>query len=84
MLKVTIYEQPNCVQCKSVKRRLDKAGVAYETAWLPDHQDLARSAIQKGFTSAPIVTVTDGDETLLEFGGYRPDYIKTLLDIVSE
>lgn len=71
MMKVTVWELPNCVQCNQTKREFDKRGIVYTT------RKLTPKAVDKflalGFTSAPIVE-TDAKR----WSGFRLDKIKSL------
>jgi glutaredoxin-like protein NrdH len=53
MMKVTVWELPNCVQCNQTKREFDKRGIIYTT------RKLTPKAVDRflalGLTSAPIV-----------------------------
>lgn len=71
MMKITVWELPNCVQCNQTKREFDKRGIVYTT------RKLTPKAVDKflaiGFTSAPIVE-TDAKR----WAGFRLDKIKSL------
>ena len=71
MMKITVWELPNCVQCNQTKREFDKRGIVYTT------RKLTPKAVDRflalGFTSAPIVE-TDAKR----WAGFRLDKIKSL------
>lgn len=71
MMKITVWELPNCVQCNQTKREFDKRGIVYKV------RKLTPKAVDKflaiGFTSAPIVE-TDAKR----WSGFRLDKIKSL------
>jgi glutaredoxin-like protein NrdH len=71
MMKVTVWELPNCVQCNQTKRELSKLGVIFET------RKLTPKAVDRflalGFTSAPIVETDDR-----RWAGFRLGKIKSL------
>lgn len=71
MMKITVWELPNCVQCNQTKREFDKRGIIYTT------RKLTPKAVDKflalGFTAAPIVE-TDAKR----WSGFRLDKIKSL------
>lgn len=71
MMKITVWELPNCVQCMQTKREFDKRGIIYTT------RKLTPKAVDKflalGFTSAPIIE-TDAKR----WSGFRLDKIKSL------
>ena len=57
MMKITVWELPNCVQCNQTKREFDKRGIIYTT------RKLTPKAVDRflaiGFTAAPIVETDD-------------------------
>lgn len=71
MMKITVWELPNCVQCNQTKREFDKRGIIYTT------RKLTPKAVDKflalGFTAAPIVE-TDAKR----WSGFRLHKIKSL------
>ena len=68
---ITIYTNPNCVQCDQTKRAFNSAGVAYETVDLSTNPDAVQMVLSKGHKIAPVV-ITDHDE----WSGFRLDRIK--------
>lgn len=74
----TVYTKSNCQQCVATKRLLDRRGVPYTTVDLDADASQIEVVKALGFTSAPVVTVTDGTRTIDSWGGYRPDKIKEL------
>jgi glutaredoxin-like protein NrdH len=70
-MKITVWELPNCVQCKQTKKEFDKRGIIYFT------RKLTPKAVDRflaiGFTAAPIVETDDR-----RWAGFRLDRIKSL------
>lgn len=73
MIKVTVWTNPNCVQCDATKKQFDKLGIKYEEQSLVDNPVALDLFKTQGFTSAPIVT-TDTKT----WSGFRLDKIKSL------
>jgi glutaredoxin-like protein NrdH len=71
MMKITVWELPNCVQCNQTKREFDKLGVIYSTRKLTPKA--ADKFLAMGFTSAPIVETDDR-----RWAGFRLGKIKSL------
>lgn len=74
MATVTVYTFPDCVQCSSTFRALDKHGVEYSTVDLSQHPkkiEYFRDTL--GLAQAPIVTA--GADS---WSGFRPDKITAL------
>ena len=69
-MSVTIYTNPNCVQCEQTKKFLDKEGIEYnvENLQAEENYDKLVAFVEQGFKSAPIV-VTDTET----WSGYKPD-----------
>ncbi len=71
MMKITVWELPNCVQCNQTKREFDKRGIVYTT------RKLTPKAVDKflnlGLTSAPIVETDDR-----RWSGFRLNRITSL------
>ena len=71
MMKITVWELPNCSQCMMTKREFDKRGIIYTTRKLtPKATD---RFLALGFTSAPIVE-TDSKR----WSGFRLGKIESL------
>ena len=71
MMKITVWELPNCVQCMQTKREFDKRGIIYTTRKLTPKA--ADKFLAMGFTAAPIIE-TDKKR----WSGFRLDKIKSL------
>jgi glutaredoxin-like protein NrdH len=77
-MKITVYTTPNCVQCQTTKRQLDKMNLPYNVIDLstdPDSMDLVKSL---GYTQAPVVVVTEGDNTK-SWAGFRMSKLQQLV-----
>ena len=71
MMKITVWELPNCVQCMQTKREFDKRGIIYTARKLTPKA--ADKFLAIGFTAAPIIE-TDKKR----WSGFRLDKIKSL------
>jgi glutaredoxin-like protein NrdH len=69
-MAVTVYTNPNCVQCEQTKKFLDKENIEYtvENLQSDDNYEKLVDFVNRGFKSAPIV-VTDTET----WSGYKPD-----------
>lgn len=75
MSAITVWSQPNCQPCKAVKRKLDKAGVAYEDANLLDHPERLAEFKEAGFTQSPVV-----ESPYVEtFSGFNPGLVDAII-----
>ena len=71
MMKITVWELPNCSQCMMTKREFDKRGIIYTARKLTTKA--ADKFLAMGFTSAPIIE-TDAKR----WSGFRLEKIKSL------
>jgi glutaredoxin len=71
MMKITVWELPNCSQCMMTKREFDKRGIIYTARKL--NAKATDKFLALGFTSAPIVE-TDAKR----WSGFRLDKIQSL------
>ena len=71
MMKITVWELPNCVQCMQTKREFDKRGIIYTARKLTPKA--ADKFLAMGFTAAPIIE-TDKKR----WSGFRLDKMKSL------
>ena len=74
---VTVYTQPNCVQCTMTKKQLDKLGVAHDTVDVTADPEAHAYVSGLGYQSAPVVVVNDGED---HWSGYRDEKIKELAE----
>jgi len=78
MIDVTVYSTPNCVQCLTTKRMMDKHGIKYSEVDLIEHPEKLAEFMEQGFTQAPIVT-TD----IKTWSGFRFEKIESLAKHIS-
>lgn len=72
-MNITIYTNPQCVQCDQTKRYLDKHSISYETIDLSQNQEALEMVLELGFKSAPVV-FTDTDK----WSGFRLEKLHAL------
>ena len=76
-MTITIYETPNCSQCRMTKQWLDRAGLPYRTVDLSQSPNDMEAVKAMGYSAAPVVfaeTAEWGDH----WSGFRPDKLMTL------
>ena len=80
MMKITVWELPNCVQCNQTKREFDKLGISYSTRQLNKSPKAVERFKELGLIAAPIVE-TDKKR----WSGFRLEKIRSLHQhLVSE
>lgn len=57
---ITVYSNPNCVQCENTKRFLNQKGLEFESKMIQDSPEIMPLIKEKGYRTAPVV-VTDDD-----------------------
>ena len=81
MSNIIVYTLPNCVQCDSTKRFLDKHDIQYNVTNLEEKPEIAKMFIEKGYKTAPIVVYIDGKNTDI-WSGFKIDNLKKLVENV--
>lgn len=73
-MTITVYTLPNCVQCDSTKKMLDKNSVPYSTVDLSEDIVAKEMVLDMGYSSAPVV-VTENDH----WSGFRIEKLNGLI-----
>lgn len=71
---ITVYSNPNCVQCEQTKRYLELKNVEFESKMLQDSPEIMPLIQEKGYKTAPVV-VTDTDS----WSGFRLEKLNALV-----
>jgi glutaredoxin-like protein NrdH len=70
---ITVYSNPNCVQCEQTKKYLTLKGLEFEAKMIQDSPEIMSLIEEKGYKSAPVV-VTPHDS----WSGFRLDKLAGL------
>jgi glutaredoxin-like protein NrdH len=70
---VTVYTNPNCVQCEQTKKWLTLNEIEYDIVDLSSDTAALEMVLELGFKSAPVV-ITDTDK----WSGFRLDKLAQL------
>lgn len=70
---VTVYTNPNCVQCEQTKKWLNLHNIEYSTVDLSSDNEALEMVLELGFKSAPVV-ITNTDK----WSGFRLDKLAQL------
>jgi len=73
MMKITVWELPNCVQCNQTKREFDKLGIQYQVKQLNRSPKAVERFKEMGLIAAPIVETDDR-----RWSGFRINRIRDL------
>ncbi len=71
---ITVYTKPNCQQCRSTFRALDKAGLDYTIVDISVDTGARDYVMAFGYLSAPVVVVDENTH----WSGYRDSCIASL------
>ncbi|KIQ16346.1 glutaredoxin domain-containing protein [Rhodococcus sp. MEB064] len=74
MSGITVYTKPNCQQCRSTFRALDKAGLDYTAVDISADTEARDYVLALGYLSAPVVVA--GPDT--HWSGHRVTRIDEL------
>ncbi len=74
---VTVYTNPQCVQCDMTKKQFDKYGIVYSVVDLSTVPEKVEEFKAQGLMAAPIVT-TD----IKIWSGFKPAKIQSLVDYI--
>lgn len=69
-MNITVYSNPNCVQCEMTKKQFAKAGVEFESKMIQDSPEVLALIAEKDYKAAPVV-VTDSTS----WSGFQPNHI---------
>lgn len=78
-MKVTVYTQPNCVQCDRTKRFLDMKEVPYEAIDITENEEAYNFVVTLGYKSVPVVSTDDGDV----WSGFRLEKLANLANMLG-
>jgi len=78
-MKVTVYTQPNCVQCDRTKRFLDLKEVPYEAIDITENEEAYNFVVTLGYKSVPVVSTDDGDV----WSGFRLEKLANLANMLG-
>jgi glutaredoxin-like protein NrdH len=73
-MSVTVYTNPNCVQCDMTKKVLDRYEIEYSVVDLSQDQDSLQMVLDLGYKQAPVVVA--GDK---HWSGFKPEQLSNLL-----
>lgn len=74
---VTVYTQPNCIQCTMTKKQLDKLGIEHDTVDVTADPEAHSFVTGLGYKQAPVVVVNGGET---HWAGFKPDLLKGLVE----
>ena len=71
---VTVYSNPNCVQCETTKRYLTQKNIPFEAKMIQDSPEVLPIIEANGYKTAPVV-VTENDS----WSGFRLEKLANLV-----
>ena len=82
---ITVYSLPaaNCVKCRAVEISMRNRGIE-STKVLVNEDSVALAYIKSlGYSEAPVIVVTEGDEVLDHWSGFSDEKISSLKELVA-
>jgi glutaredoxin-like protein NrdH len=73
-MTVTVYSNPNCVQCEQTKKYLTLKGIDFESKMIADSPEVFPIVEANGYKAAPVVVLADGSS----WSGFRLDKLAGL------
>ena len=73
MMKITLWEKANCVQCNQTKKEFDKLGIIYQVKRLDKSPKAVARFLELGLLAAPIIETDDR-----RWSGFRLGKIRSL------
>ncbi|CAB4123620.1 GrxC Glutaredoxin and related proteins [uncultured Caudovirales phage] len=70
-MTITIYSNPNCVQCEQTKKFLTRKGVPFESKMISESPEVQAIIDEHKFQSAPVVVISTGQV----WSGFRLDHL---------
>jgi glutaredoxin-like protein NrdH len=70
---VLVYSLPNCVQCETTKKVLNKKGIEYEEINLAENEEAMQHVRDLGYSAAPVVEIGD-----VHWSGFRVEMLNRL------
>lgn len=70
-MSITIYSNPNCVQCEQSKKFLERKGVPFEAKMIADSPEAQAIIDEHKLQSAPVVLTSEGQV----WSGFRLDHL---------
>lgn len=74
-MQVTVYSNPNCVQCEQTKKYLTLKEVTFETKMIQDSPEVNEVIEANDYKAAPVVVLGDGTS----WSGFRLDKMADLV-----
>ncbi len=78
MTKVTIYQTPNCVQCRQTKKVLESKQIVFDVIDLSQHPEEMEMVKSLGYAQAPVVITTDKYGKTDHWSGFRLTKLENL------
>lgn len=77
--EIVLYTADNCPNCVNTKNWLDNNGLEYRTVDITVSESGRSELRALGFTTLPVVRVTQGGRDVDSWGGLKLDKLKSLL-----
>lgn len=82
---VTVYSLPSsvCVKCRAVEISLRRKGITAKKVLVDENPEALEYIKGLGYSEAPVIVVTDGDEVIDHWSGFSDDKLEALRELVA-
>lgn len=82
---VTVYTLPKsvCVKCRATELSMKHKGIEAVTVRVDEHPEAMEYVKSLGYTEAPVVVITEGDEVVDHWSGFSENKIASLKEMVA-
>lgn len=82
---ITVYSLPRsiCVKCRAVEISLRRKGIEAVKVMVDQDPEALAFIKSLGYTEAPVIVVTDGEEILDHWSGFSEEKLNALREMVA-
>lgn len=82
---ITVYSLPAsiCIKCRAVEISMRRKGIDAKKVMVDEDAEALEFIKSLGYTEAPVIVVTEGDEVIDHWSGYSEERMLGLRDMVA-
>lgn len=78
-MRIRVYSKPDCVQCDTTKRFMDKHGIRFESVDLTEDAISMDMVKELGYTQVPVVYLESKQIGVKHWSGFRHGELENLV-----
>lgn len=84
-MKITVYTLPKsvCVKCRATELSMRFKGIEAVSVRVDENPEAMEYVKSLGYSEAPVVVITDGDEVVDHWSGFSENKIASLKEMVA-